>query len=300
MMKCTFILFFVLVQIPLLHAAEMLSLQTSGLVVVFERPLEKVSHEVAKVYTVVRRELGEGLRWNVDFRPTVVLVRDRGEFRRTVGSDLVVAFAVPGRNLIVLDTSRGYTKPFTLKTTLKHELCHLLLHRYIEPDNLPRWIDEGVCQWASGGLSELAAELEGGTLARAAVSGRLIGLEELERFPSDAPNLALAYEESKSFIEFVERKSGKDGVLSVLGYLREGYSVDESIRKAVGISMPDLESEWRANLKRRHTWVTYLSNNIYTILFAFATLVTIYGFIRFLKRKREYMDEEEGDENSRE
>jgi hypothetical protein len=47
------------------------------------------------------------------------------------------------------------TYPFTLTVTLKHELCHLFLHYLIGGGELPRWFNEGIAQWTSGGIAEL-------------------------------------------------------------------------------------------------------------------------------------------------
>ncbi|NWF76746.1 MAG: hypothetical protein HXY53_09315 [Nitrospirae bacterium] len=286
----TLILIFLL--IPELYAEEFLSQRTREVEVVFTSHLKDISQEVLTIYPLVRDELETELKLKIDILPMVVLT-NRNDFKKIVSSDFIIAFAMPDKKLIVIDTSRVYTKPFTLKTTLQHELCHLLLHRHVEKKNLPRWLDEGICQWVSGGISELMVEHQERTLSKAVVSNRLIDINTLERFPTDEQNLVLAYEESKSLIEFIEKKYGKEGILSMLGYLKEGNSVNESISKALGLTIHELESLWHADLKKKHTWFLYLSNNIYTILFAFATLVMIYGFIRFLKRKREYVDEEQ-------
>jgi hypothetical protein len=206
---------------------------------------------------------------------------------------MIIAFALPERNIIVLDTSRVYTKPFTLETTLKHELCHLVLHRNIAGEKLPRWLDEGVCQWASGGIAELMTSESGKALAKAVVSERLISLSELERFPSDERSLILAYEESKSIVEYIVRNYEREGILHVLEHLKEGNSVKESIQNGLSVPFPDLEKRWHVYLKREHTWFSYLSDNLYTILFSLAAVVTVYGFIRLLQKKRAYKDEEE-------
>ena len=189
-------------------SAETGSIQTRAVTIVFEKPLMPVAREITEIYPAVSSELSRTFRWEIDFRPEIVLAKDRDTFRKMVGSESILAFAVPDRNLIVLDTSRVYTKPFTLRTTLKHELCHLVLHRNIQTDRLPRWLDEGICQWASGGIAELMAEDSDKALAQASASDRLIPLRELEQFPDEDKSLLLAYEESKSFVEYLISKSG--------------------------------------------------------------------------------------------
>jgi hypothetical protein len=274
-------------------SAETGSIQTSEANIFFEKPLTPVAREIADIYSAVSSELSRTFRWEIAFRPDIILAKDRDTFRKMVGSDSILAFAVPERTLIVLDTSRVYTKPFTLRTTLKHELCHLVLHRNIQGDRLPRWLDEGICQWASGGLAELMSEDSDKSIAQAAASDMLIPMRELERFPDEDKSLVLAYEESKSFVEYLISRSGEEAFLQAMGYFKQGNSLDEAIQRSFSMSLHDLEQNWQARLKRKYTWFYYFSNNLYTILFVFAALITVYGFIRLLQKKRAYKDEEE-------
>ncbi|OHE60335.1 MAG: hypothetical protein A2Z47_12670 [Thermodesulfovibrio sp. RBG_19FT_COMBO_42_12] len=285
-------LFLILVLFNPLYAGTE-TLQTKEVIIFFEGPLRQIAKEVEKIYPDIKSELVWTLKWEVDFRPEIILVKDRDAFRKMTESNIVVAFAVPDKNLIVLDTSRVYVKPFTLGSTLKHELCHILLHRNIESKNLPRWLDEGVCQWASGGIAEIILDSGEGTLAKAAVSDSMISIRNLTRFPDDEKSLILAYEESKSIVEYIVSEYREQGVLQVLEYLKQGYSADDSISKGLLVSTSELENKWIAHLKRRYSWFSYVSQHIYTILFFLAALATVYGFIRLLKKKRAYVDEEE-------
>lgn len=281
--------------VQVIHA-EIRTIQTKDFAVSYEERLADAAAEVAQVYPVVSQELVETLEWEMDFRPKIILTGDRDAFRKIVGMDIITAFALPDRNLIVVDASRVYTKPFTLRSTLKHELCHLLLHRNIDSRLLPRWIDEGVCQWASGGVAELMADDGGRILTKAAVSDRLIDIRELARFPMDEPSLILAYEESKKFVEYIVIDFGKIKLMQILENLKEGDTINESVQKSLGIPLSELESKWHASLKRKYTWFAYLSANLYTIIFAIAALITVYGFIRLIQKKRAYKDDEEEEE----
>jgi hypothetical protein len=275
--------------------AETRIIQTNGVIILYKGPNGDIAQEVTMIYPTVRTELVDTFKWKVDFIPEVDLVSNRDNFRKMVDNNITVAFAIPVENRIVLDTSRVYTKPFTLKTTLKHELCHILLHRNIEGERLPRWLDEGVCQWASEGISELMTSDEGRVLTKATIFNRLISIKELNRFPVDEPLVILAYEESKSFVEYIISKFGRQGMLGVLEHLHEGHSIEDSLQESLSVSTSELEMKWHAYLKRKYTWFSYFINNLYTILFFLAAIITAYGFIRLLKKKRAYKDEEEGE-----
>ena len=292
-----FILLLMFLSVGTLHAkTEML--KGNNVIILYDDSLSSIAREVDRMYPSLKSELSEVLQKNADFIPEVILVKTTESFRKIVGSDMILGFAEPDRNLIVLDTSRVYTKPFTLETTLKHELCHLVLHRGIERENLPRWLDEGVCQWASGGIDELMAGGNENALSKATLSGKLIDIRRLDRFPNDDASLVLAYAESKSFVEYIVSEYGKQSLLNMLSYLREGNSVNESIEKSLSINIVELENNWRAYLKRKYTWFSYLGDNIYTLIFVLAALITVYGFIRLLKKKRDYRDEEEEDDRT--
>jgi len=271
------------------------SIETDEVAVLYEGDKKGIAEDIVGVYPAVREEVVKKLTWDVDFRPDIVIAKDTSTFRKIVGSEIIVAFAVPERNLIVLDISRAYNKPFTLKATLKHELCHLLLHRNIRKNNLPRWLDEGVCQWVSGGVTELYTGTGDKALSRVTVSNKVIRISSLDTFPRDEKQLLLAYEESKSFIEYIMSEYGENRLLRSLAYLKDGESIGSSFERSLSVSFPDLEQNWVAYLQRKYTWFSYVSNNLYTILFFLAGVVTVYGFLRLLKKKREYKDEEEED-----
>ena len=187
--------------------------------------------------------------------------------------------------------------PFTLEATLKHELCHLLLHANIKRNDLPKWLDEGVAQWVSGGLADIIMNKKSSVLDESILSGRYIGLKDLaEGFPNDEKYLRLAYEESKNMVEFIIREYGRNGILTLLGHLKEGDEIDSALFKSFSISFAELERRWYNRLKKRVTWLTFLINNLYEILFFLAALILVYGFVRALLRKRSY-EEYEGEDN---
>ena len=270
------------------------TLQHEAIIVTFDPPLRRAAEEVEEIYPMIKSELENTFGWKIDFRPTVVITKDKGAFQRTGSSPLIVAYAVPRKNLVVIDYSKMHTHPFTVGITLKHELSHLLLHHHIQGNNLPKWLDEGLAQWASGGIAEILTGKKQAALHRAALSDRLIRLSDLSRtFPKDEKGLLLAYEESKSVVEYIHGKFGSQGILTVLRHLKAGKEIDFAVRKGLSISLDELELNWHRKIKKRMTWLTYISNNLYTFLFFATGLVTIYGFIRLLQKKRAYKDEDD-------
>jgi len=270
------------------------TLADERVVVRFDDPLLNAAKEVLRVFPNIRAELERDLGRATASRPEVILIKDSVSFRKTAGNDLVTAFAIPQKNLMVIDYARMHVHPFTLGTTLKHELCHLELHHHISDGRLPRWLDEGICQWVTGGLAEIMTDGSRSVLREATLSGRIIGIEGLaQRFPAGGRDLLLAYEESKSIIEYIEKEFGASGIRGIVKHMAEGDHAEDAVRKSLMISLDELEERWRSSLVEETSWFSYVGDNIYEILFLFAALLTLCGFVRMLNRKRAYKDEDE-------
>ncbi|RZB30230.1 MAG: hypothetical protein SRB1_02510 [Desulfobacteraceae bacterium Eth-SRB1] len=290
------LLVFLIISSKPLYGKQFSALKGNGVSVLFEEPLKNAAKEVANIYPTLIAELEKTLKWKLDYTPGVILIKERETFQKMAGSELVVAYAVPRRGLVVIDYSRMNNTPFTLRITLKHELCHLLLHRHIQEGRLPKWLDEGVAQWVSDGFGEIIMDRSKSFLIRAVLTGKYIPVSELTvRFPKERQALVLAYDESKSLIEYIAGKFGSDSIVAILENLKDGYDINQAIEKGISISLYELEKQWRARLSKRLTWLIYLSNNVYGILFFLAALLTIVGFIRYMKKKIDYKDEDDDD-----
>ena len=269
-------------------------LESQALTVLYDGNLEQSARYAQRMYADSKQELQTLFQWPVSFRPTLVLINDHHKFRQMAGHPLVVAYVRPSENVMVIDFTRMTTKPFNLQATIKHELCHLILHHHITGDRLPRWLDEGVCQWASDGLADIILDTRRELLPAAILSGRYLDLANLKHgFPRDKNGLILAYEQSKSIVEYISRTYGRQGVLDLLELLRQGYELEFAVEKRFAITLDYLEARWREHLKKNINWFTYLSIHLYEILFVSAALLTILAYIRRVLRKKAYADQTE-------
>lgn len=273
-------------------------LSRNGATVVCDPSLCRVAEDLLDDYPHVRSELEGNLRWKVDFRPTIVLIADQEAFRKATGRSRVVALAVPTRNLIVLDRSRLRSPPSVLNNTLKHELCHLLLHARIPAAHLPLWLDEGIAQWTSDGVSEIALLQRGSVLDEAVLSGRLIPLRALSRaFTRDGKILVLAYEQSKRLVQFIIDRFGLESLHAILGRLAEGADIEGAFLATISLSPGELESAWLENLDDKSAWFALFFGHLYEFLFFAASLAVVVGFIRHLRKKKADMAElDDGDD----
>jgi hypothetical protein len=267
--------------------------------ILYEEPWKDAAQEAADAYPIAKRDVEDKLGWAASFSPKVVLVGDTKVFQEMVGSALFAAYAVPQENLIVIDQSRMSVRPFTIEVTLKHELCHLMLHDHLKGKDLPKWLEEGVCVWVSEGIAEIMLEQKRALLNEALLAGRVIPLRALSRgFPRDRELLLLAYEESKSIVSYMVETHGLEGLLETLRWVKEGHPWEEAVQEAMGIPFDEMEKSWAQFLKKRLTWFTYLTNNLYEILFFLAAILAFCGFWRALRKKRAYMKSEEEENGS--
>ncbi len=260
--------------------------------ILFEDSLESSAKEIAHIYPEIRISLENTFGWDLNLRPSVLIVKERTRFKHMGANPLTVAIAVPERNLIVIDYSRTTHHPFTIENTLKHELCHILLHHSIPKGILPRWLDEGVCQWVSDWTGDIIMDQKRSYLNKAALRGAFIGLHSLqEEFPP-GKELLLAYEQSKSFVAFIIRRFGKEGLLCVLEHMRKGERTEAAFQNALNIPLDALENQWHQSIRKKMTWFTQLSYYLYEILFAAMAILAIFAFIRIILKKRSYLTDD--------
>lgn len=272
---------------------ELRSLDSQGVVVFFDASLRSGAEDIVELYPAVRRHLEGTLGWSVAFKPTIFLMKDRERFQRVAASSLVAAFAIPRKNLIVIDHSRMIKDPFRIEVTLRHELCHLLLHHYISHDKLPKWLDEGIAQWVSGGIGEFVMEQKESLLNEAVLAGRLLDIRNLSgSFPREPGSFSLAYQQSRSLVDYIVDKYGTEGILSIIRELQD-HDIERAMKRGLSVSFEDLEEAWRHHLRARLTWFTFLSNNVYEVLFFIGGIIVILGFLRRLAKKRAYMKDED-------
>ena len=263
----------------------------------FDTSQEAAAREVLHLYPGVRTDLESAIPWPIDFNPTFVLLKE-GELDKIAESRLVTGLAVSRHNLVLLDLSKLSKHAFILEATMKHELCHLLLHHYIREDLLPKWLDEGTCQWVSKGMAEIIMERDASYLDEAVLAGKIMPLYALsQNFPREDRSLVLAYEQSESIVSYICKKHGAEKLLLLLTQLRDGKTVEEAMEGSLGITLEKLESNWQRSLKKQQTWLLYVSVHIYEILFFAAALLTIAGFIRLILRKK-IQSTEDSDEES--
>ncbi len=275
------------------HAQDLQFLERKALIVFFDPRLRSAAEETVMIYPEIRSALEKDFGWGLNIRPSVFLMADTKQFHQMAPHPMTVAFAVPAKHWVVMDYSKISSHPFSLETTLKHEMCHLLLDEHIKEPLLPRWLNEGVCQWASDWIGDITWSQKQSVLNKAAIKGTFIPLSLLRhQFPADPEALQLAYEQSKGFVAYMLGEFGRAGLLKILAFMKQGESVESAVQLACSKSLESLEQDWHRSLREDSPWLIHVSVYLYEIVFGLTALISIYGFIRLIMKKRSYRDED--------
>jgi len=276
------------------HAQERVLFHDEELTIIGDTGLQPESDYIRQIHPKTKAELEKTLEWAFLSKPVVLLTASRENFERLGGSRFVSALAIPSDHLVVLFISPATANPYILGDTYKHELCHLLLHDHIVKTDIPRWLDEGVCQWVSGTLGEILAG-EAVPVSRLEIARRFIPLQRLSAFfPMDREGISLAYHESRDFVSYVTARFGVRGLVGILHEMEKGEPVESAFPKALSVSFHDLQTAWIEDMQRKSEWLIWASQNLYEILFFVAAVLAIAAFVRVkISRARYGYDDEE-------
>ncbi|HET7770689.1 MAG TPA: peptidase MA family metallohydrolase [Chloroflexota bacterium] len=115
----------------------------------------------------------------------------------------------------------------------------------------PRWLSEGFALVVSG---ELISDNNARALRQFAENNRLLPLKALNTsFPTTDNEFALARAESQSVVKFMFDTYGAEKVRATLAAFKEGNTVDDGLRKGLGVSLDQLETRWKNALKSGNT-----------------------------------------------
>lgn len=273
-----------------------LALETVAVRVLYPPGRLATADRIADLSPTLLRELEAATGLPFDFRPTVVPTFSRVDFQRMGGRDAFVAFALPEQGQVVLDISRFEHRPAFFRSVLKHEYAHLLLHRHIASGHLPRWLDEGIAQQVSDGLSEYLPGRSQMVLGEALATDRVFPLAALAgTFPTDAFDLQLAYEQSRSIVGYMVQRYGDLFLKALISHAAAGLPVEQAFQTASGIALAEFEADWRRRQGTPLSWLGRIAGHVYGLLFFAAALATLVGYGRYRRRRRAYDAEEEED-----
>jgi hypothetical protein len=111
----------------------------------------------------------------------------------------------------------------------------------------PQWLAEGFALFLGG---QAVSDNNQKALQQSAQSNRLVPLRALNgNFPSADNERALAYAESLSVVKFMFDSYGAEKVRATLAAFKEGTTVDDGLKKGLGVTLEQLEARWKTALK---------------------------------------------------
>jgi hypothetical protein len=159
-----------------------------------------------------------------------------------------VATTVGSDRIFVLAPS-GTANMATSLRALRREVAHAVFiqktrNPYTEP---PRWLTEGFALYIGG--EEISPESYR-ALGQYAQANRLLPLRTLNgNFPTTDRELALAYAESLTVVKFIIETYGADKFRALLAAFKEGNTVDDALKKGLGVTLDQLETRWKNALR---------------------------------------------------
>ena len=225
---------------------------------------------------------------------TLILFGTAERFRRaTPGVDHrhTLGVARPAEKVIFVNCEAIEAQRYDdLAVTLRHELSHVIVGETVRRGGrrLPLWFDEGVAVWSSGKLPLYDA--------RAVAAGTLRPLASLEDvFPSDPVERVVAYEQSESFVRFVVEHHGEQAIREILRAAAAGVDFETAFAEAVGADVATVERRWLRAQRPGFPWLSWVLNTF--TLFTAMSLLAVFSFWIYLRRRRRKYQEWEMDES---
>jgi hypothetical protein len=151
--------------------------------------------------------------------------------------------AEPRASRLVVGITAGGSRQ-DRRTTLTHELAHVVTAEVTGGRTLPRWLDEGIARVVAGehGIEDLSL------LAHARIADRFLPLAALERgFPPGAADAALAYAEAGRAVSLVTA-GGASALPDLLAHLGTGAPLDDALVAVGGRAIWQLDQDLRRSL----------------------------------------------------
>jgi hypothetical protein len=206
---------------------------------------------------------------------TAILAHSAAAFDEATGGvvpEWRAGVAIPALDVLVVPTGEGrrILDAEGLRT-LRHEWAHLGLSQYLGDLRAPRWFDEGYAQWASGGW-DVAGAWRLRVLLALGQAPRMDSL--LLAWPRERTDAETAYLLAASAVTYLLQESGERGLEVFLARWRAERSFEGALLRTFGVSVGQLEEDWRRHVRRRYGWLFVASRSaVFWLLMALVLLV---------------------------
>ncbi|MEJ2706386.1 MAG: peptidase MA family metallohydrolase [Anaerolineales bacterium] len=175
------------------------------------------------------------------------------------GQNWVAGHADPDLGVMVVALPAGPEQRLLTEQRVPHELMHVMLYHKLGPNyaNLPTWLSEGLASTA-----ELYPNPDYQLLINNAYQkDNLLPFSTLcNGFPRDASNALLAYAQSASFTRYLHGEFGSNGIDALVTAYANGLTCERGVEVVTGLSLTQLERQWREQTFSENTQLTAINN----------------------------------------
>jgi hypothetical protein len=222
-------------------------------------------------------------------RSTMIFIYANTEdLRRTLSASdraWVAGHADPALGVVHVVIEPGSGQRILMEQRIPHELMHVMLYRRLGAgyDHLPAWLREGMAT-----LAETYPNPDHDrVLSEAASTNTVIPLRDLcSSFPASVGDAFLAYAEARSFVDYLHQTYGSAGILSLAAYYADGVDCERGPDRAFGVSLANLEADWRESVLGQKPLDVALRNMApYLVLLCLVLLIPFFGGLGILRKK---------------
>jgi len=237
----------------------------------------------------------ELLQQPAENKPIVIFIYSSEEELQStlasVGQTWVGGHADPGLGSIVVSLPPGVDQSLEIQRLIPHEITHILLYRFMgnEYQYLPAWFNEGLASQMEA-FSHPDYDL---VLEKAEGERGLIPFAHLcIAFPVDSDLALLSYAQSNSLLDYIQREYGVTGIQAMIFAYDQGVSCERGVEVALGITLEELENDWKQDVFSRGRYLTYIF-----VLSGFLLLLLIFLGVFIFSKSQGSEIEREWDEN---
>jgi alkylhydroperoxidase family enzyme len=212
----------------------------------------------------------------------IVITATREAFDSLLGGrapEWGAAFALPDRQLVLMQGSRGGSDAGDPRTVLRHELAHLALHERLGAVP-PRWFDEGYASVAAGEVDRITTL----TTSIALVARGVPSLDSLsDWFGRSAGTVGEAYALAHTAVAELRALDQQRGLDAFFERWHATLSYDQAVRGAYGMTSADFDRRFRSAVRQRFGVLALAAN----LSLALGVLSIVVAPLYIVRRRRD-------------
>jgi hypothetical protein len=209
---------------------------------------------IEDAYQTLKSDLGHTVKW----RMPIVIYNSHNDFEQTnvileLIEESVGGFTELYKNRVVVPYDGSYER---FRHVLMHELTHVfefdivyggsvgsILTRPLYAMEVPLWVFEGLSEFESIGWDEDSDMY----MRDIAINQNITSIPELAYTGG-----YVVYKEGQSIYNFIAEKYGRKEIGELLHRIRVSGGLDAAVKSSLGISLEQLDKDWKSDLKRKY------------------------------------------------